>query len=602
MGPDPPLPLPDGYTDVDQYVNDLLEFITTSDLLENLCGGVHILDFFTRSSPDLYTQVIEAEWRRWFDLHSLENVIYFILHEDVIALSRDPSCKTWRGQELPPKTFIVFIASVRRLLLRRDFQGSDDEKIPRNIAVGMNAKKLHEVSQFARYVDKLTKDVANAGATSITHVVDFGAGQNYLGRTLASERYGRDVVAVEGRSHNIVGARQMDVAAKIAPKEGFLRNKKIFRAEKAGAELPSKVETRSKDGAICSNSKTVDRTRKQVVDAAIHPVEGIGSVVHVQKQLDDGDLMDVVASLESVEKTTGRIDTQCPKSSLAVVSLHSCGNLSHHGLRSITLNPSVRVVAIVGCCYNLMTERFKPSSPNVELPDLRPPRKPRPSEAADGTDPHGFPMSSRILHRPTRRGVGIHLNITARMMAVQAPQNWGPGDSEAFFTRHFFRALLQRIFLDFGVVDMPPAHGKQEMRNRAVGGSTTARDSEDGVQPMIIGGLRKSCYESFVSYVRAARAKLVKVNTQGPFIVQQMGHMSDEEIQLYAERYKSGKKNLSIVWTLMAFVAGLVEALIVIDRWLWLQEQDCVASAWVEGVFEYRQSPRNLVVVGVKGS
>jgi hypothetical protein len=54
------------------------------------------------------------------------------------------------------------------------------------------------------------------------------------------------------------------------------------------------------------------------------------------------------------------------------------------------------------------------------------------------------------------------------------------------------------------------------------------------------------------------------------------------------------------VWSLMAFSAGVVESLIVVDRWLWLQEQEEVAEAWVEPVFDYAVSPRNMVVVGIK--
>jgi len=44
-----------------------------------------------------------------------------------------------------------------------------------------------------------------------------------------------------------------------------------------------------------------------------------------------------------------------------------------------------------------------------------------------------------------------------------------------------------------------------------------------------------------------------------------------------------------------------VESLIVVDRWLFLREhEDVVGECWVEAVFEYGLSPRNLVVVGIK--
>jgi len=45
-----------------------------------------------------------------------------------------------------------------------------------------------------------------------------------------------------------------------------------------------------------------------------------------------------------------------------------------------------------------------------------------------------------------------------------------------------------------------------------------------------------------------------------------------------------------------------VESLIVVDRWLYLKESlGDGGDAWVESVFDYKLSPRNLVVVGIKG-
>ena len=49
----------------------------------------------------------------------------------------------------------------------------------------------------------------------------------------------------------------------------------------------------------------------------------------------------------------------------------------------------------------------------------------------------------------------------------------------------------------------------------------------------------------------------------------------------------------------MAFSGGVLESLIVVDRWLFLKEQPEVDTAWVKAVFDYKQSPGNLVVGGV---
>ena len=82
---------------------------------------------------------------------------------------------------------------------------------------------------------------------------------------------------------------------------------------------------------------------------------------------------------------------------------------------------------------------------------------------------------------------------------------------------------------------------------------------------------------------------------------EKMGGITDEEIEGYAKRFEGMKKELSVTWSLMAFSAGVVESLIVVDRWLFLREHpEVVRDCWVEAVFDYQLSPRNLVVVGIK--
>jgi len=144
-----------------------------------------------------------------------------------------------------------------------------------------------------------------------------------------------------------------------------------------------------------------------------------------------------------------------------------------------------------------------------------------------------------------------------------------------------------------------------------------------GTTPIIIGGLAKGCYTDFVTYVRGAITKLLKnvtekrvVNDENiepvdfgssgteyswtKLIHERLSPLSDEQIAMYETQYRPRKKHISMLWSLMAFSAQVVEALMVVDRWAWLKEQDCVGEAWVQSVFEYGTSPRNMVVVGVR--
>jgi hypothetical protein len=105
---------------------------------------------------------------------------------------------------------------------------------------------------------------------------------------------------------------------------------------------------------------------------------GVGSIQYVEHYIKDGDLSQVVPQIvdqDAVrEKVTPDLEaaaTQPPSSKqipdnfvegnlqvdnsikaqdprLLVISLHSCGNLVHHGIRSLLMNPSVSAVALVG--------------------------------------------------------------------------------------------------------------------------------------------------------------------------------------------------------------------------------------------------------------
>lgn len=699
MGPEAPLPLPAEFADVDHYVESLLKFATTSWMLQTLCGGVHILDFYTRS-PDLYATILPESWRTWFRGRDIMDILDLFMREHLGQFNNASEQQTWRGGPVPPEELLQYIKNVRKHLLARDFPppgappAQEKASIARHIAMGMKVKKVHEVDNFARYIDRLTADIKESGRDEITHLVDFGSGQNYLGRALAAPPYSKHLVAVESRQHNIEGAKKMDIKAKLVEKPVTYVNKKKYRAEfeqdkrkkknmlkglnahadefipaddaksKPGEQSPLADETSSltvpsadsqapvKNGVKCDDdgcdvvagtqSNGISKTPKTITTNLQIYTEGQGSVQYVEHIIKDGDLNPVI---DQVRDST-LIQTQAPAPTLTVVeevvslsnvskptkvnamvmSLHSCGNLVHHGLRSLLLSPAVSAVAMVGCCYNLVTERLGP--PTYKLPTLRP-NHPRLEKTANAFDPHGFPMSERLASYPlpyaplqTSNGEpktneqpkGVRLNITSRMMAVQAPFNWGRTDSELFFSRHYYRALLQRIFLERGVVSAP-VDG-----DGTVGGSASGHTSRvawtppngrgpglssDGTStPLTIGTLRKFAYSDFKSYVHAAITKLTSPNSfcevDPDFIKGKMDGLTDEDIEGYEERFREKKHELSVMWSLMAFSAGVVEAVIVTDRWLWLKEQDEVETAWVEPVFDYALSPRNLVVVGVK--
>lgn len=625
-----PLPLHPDFADANSYVESLLKFATSCELFQRLCGGVHILDFFTKD-PDLYSTVLPSEWRSWFRLHQISDILDLLMREDLHQFessrpsnedfatgssnSRDLSSgikREWRGHPLPPRCLLEYIRTIRKHSLDRTFRVKDQDRLNKNslsraVSAGMKPKKIHEVENFAKYIDNLSSEIELTSSQSITHLVDFGSGQNYLGRALASSPYHRSVIAVESKLPNINGAKTMDIRAKLTEKEIIMRNKKEFRMQR----LQENHDSLSLEGHLKAFPAKISPTLTPRLQTSANPgsmvVHG-GRIQYIEHLIKDGNLFAVIDQIQEVEaelrggvvsssnleSRTGAASTAVSsitlKPQLMVISLHSCGNLIHHGLRSLVLNPCVKAVAMVGCCYNLVTERLGP--PTHKLPSLRSSSL-RLDRTSSACDPQGFPMSEGLARFESDNEEGVRFNITARMMAVQAPQNWTDTDCNSFFTRHFYRALLQRIFLDRGLVEKPVGEECLDV-------GVSPRGWTGAGEPILIGSLRKSCYSSFISYVRGALAKLVDDPTRGRQFASCNDDLTDDDILKYEARYKAKKDELSIAWSLMAFSAEVVESIIVVDRWLYLREQPQVKDCWIEAVFDYKYSPRNLVVVGIK--
>ncbi|OAA36254.1 hypothetical protein NOR_07599 [Metarhizium rileyi] len=577
-----PLPYNGDFSCPDDYISHLLDFVGTTDLFQILCGGTHILDFFT-SSPGLFRTVLPQDWQQFLLQCDIMRLLDILMRDDLDKLQLD-------GLPEMPDSLFQYIKSVRDLSLGRDFASPphDLPVLPQTVRVGMKPKKIHEVRHFADYVHRLSKSIARSETNQISHFVDFGSGQNYLGRALASEPYNRRVVAVEGRENNVTAARGLDMTSGLATKEKVMRNKKLWnKLLEAGGPHPHENPDVFKQVA---GTEAFDfRPREQLVSECV--VEhGKGHVQYVSGHLDSGDLSEVIAKIDNPSAVQEKLK-------LMAVSIHSCGNLSHYAIRSLVLNPEIRAIAIVGCCYNLMTEKLGP--PTYKHAYLRPTLQAlngRVGRESSRFDPQGFPMSQRFS---TYDDDGIRLNVTARMMACQAPGNWDRLDSEAFFSRHFFRAVLQKIFLDRGVVEQichvpENAHGEQ---------ARVPGPFDVSTQPITIGSLRKSCYSSLAAYVRGTIEKLTTSTAYRQYagvMDEKMADITDEEIERYEAEYLPRKKELSVIWSLMAFSAAVVESMIVVDRWVFLKEQAEVGDAWVETVFDYAISPRNMVVVGVK--
>ena len=165
--PSQPLPLPPRFSTPDEYITSLLHF-TQHPLFQTLCGGVHILDFFTRDPPeDIYTSIIPPSWREYFGQFPIEKVLDILMRDDLSGNGEEEK----DGSRIP-EDLKEFILNVRGHMLVREFRprwaGSEEEirragrlrkqrvrgevvreeeEMLRGLTVGMKPKKMHEVRE-----------------------------------------------------------------------------------------------------------------------------------------------------------------------------------------------------------------------------------------------------------------------------------------------------------------------------------------------------------------------------------------------------------------------------------------------------------------------
>jgi SAM-dependent methyltransferase len=173
--------------------------------------------------------------------------------------------------------------------------------------------------------------------------------------------------------------------------------------------------------------------------------------------------------------------------------------------------------------------------------------------------PQGFPISEFM-----RKG-NLQLSASALVTGCQAPTNWPPQPQNSpFAKKYWYRAVLEKLLFDKHLLP------------------------QDQQRP--VWGIRTHDLASFTTYTsRALHSLHLSLGTD----------ITEEEIQQYEERYIARKGEITVLQTFSVLLCRVVESIIALDRVFYLRENG-MEGVGVVPVFEYRESPRNLMVVGMK--
>ncbi|KAF7708557.1 hypothetical protein HF521_017614 [Silurus meridionalis] len=231
-----------------------------------------------------------------------------------------------------------------------------------------------------------------------------------------------------------------------------------------------------------------------------------------------------------------------------LTGLHACGDLSATLLRHFANCPHVRGITSVACCYMKITTKENSTPPGVILPSQTDNTNEEPQLE------YGYPMSEWVRELP-----GHMLSYKAREGACHAVEDYihRLRDESMLLKTHCYRATLECII----------------------------REERPHLRRAGIQTIKKAHMLSFAEYARLglSRVGLPADLTFDPASVESMLEQQGRVV---------------IYFSLALLLAPVVEALVLLDRILFLQERGFQSQ--LIPLFDPAFSPRNLVLVAMK--
>ncbi|KAH7860997.1 hypothetical protein Vadar_020427 [Vaccinium darrowii] len=474
------------------------------------------------------------------------------------------------------------------------------------IAQGMNRKKKHEIEGLAAIISSIAR------SAGVGTVVDVGAGQGYLAQVLSFE-YQLSVIAIDACSHH-----------------GRITE---ARAERIKKHYAAKMRK--------SRSDVTNLTMPKTVTCRILSTDMLKELSYSLQRKDDGEQSNLIDQV-AAEHTHGTFEGKVPpppegsKCPLLLAGLHACGDLSVSMLRTFLECDEVKAVVSIGCCYNLLSEG---GIENV-------------------ASQCGFPMSKGV------NDAGLLLGKSSRDLACQSAERWNSLGKDAGlhnFELHAFRAAFQMVLFRYypEILTTSPTIGRQgkafrRQQNQRIleshmqhentgcpnslsgessmkkGNCSTMKFSEAGLDNNkgayninTCDGTLKYCDDADLvgaAWVNDGSSHVLSSNQSA-----KCGEVKPiDKVSLFEKFSRSGLLRLGLscsneidfaglwkktepfseligpYWSLRAALGPVIETIILLDRLLFLQEQDKSLEAFILPIFDPALSPRNVALIANK--
>ncbi|XP_021866670.1 uncharacterized protein [Spinacia oleracea] len=438
------------------------------------------------------------------------------------------------------------------------FPGMSMTSLNSVLSQGMNPKKKHEVEVLSSVVSCITRKI---GAQT---VIDVGAGQGYLSLVLAFQ-YQLPVVAIDASSHH-----------------GIVTN---VRAERIKKHYAAKLRN---SGSARGQPKMPTTMTCHVLSSSM--LRSFSNYCCQQDEFDKKEhngksSKNTSSRFEIADQLLSSAADSDNGSSLLLAGLHACGDLSVTMLRAFAECKEVKAVISIGCCYNLLSE----------------------NGCEDSTLNCGFPVSKEVKH------MDISLGKNARDLACQSAERWRSLEKDAGiqnFGLHGFRAIFQMVLDRYypEVLLTSPSIGRQgkalcrqqkksypcslDSSENEISKTTVEMDSStDGFQ-CSVADRSGSWVDKYTLFEKFSYSGLRHLGIEPP---------QDMDLDGLWRECQPSVGIIGPYWSLRAALGPVFETLILLDRLLFLQEQESV-EVFMLPIFDPVLSPRNLAIIAQKSS
>ncbi|KAI9594792.1 methyltransferase domain-containing protein [Syncephalis fuscata] len=509
-------------------------------------ANAHVVDFFTRHHWERF----ELAWREALlpskvcNETELSSDLVDSVYNSCIQLAG-----YWEVKDSWPESFREFVKEAKLFSLDRTPVNCLFPRVEEQLLYGVNPKKVHEIERLAWIIDELSQ------LHKIDQIVDLGAGQGYLSRSLTYQ-YGLNVLAVDADDVQTCGAQRYQK-----------------QTEKHGSKKSEPQDTKQ------SNR---------------------GQLVHVTHLVTEKSLAELLKAIQTniygVTASDQPTDTNLDSLSWLLCGLHTCGDLGPSSLRLFT-ESDANILVNVGCCYNLLTEEEEEDTASNQI-----------NEPSVRNKENGFPMSRQIQLAMPQAANNRFIGLTGRHLACQAPSRWPfqLSATKTAFERNYYRALLHLFMVEHHMAD-PNLDAPQVGR--------FGRSPIDTFESYALIALKRLLTRRLSLQTPLFTGRVYRFLTQGllPELSTDDSNISNTMeftqpdvvhdaclviLRDFEQRHALGRLQVAIFWTLRVLLAPALERLILEDRVAYLRERG--HAAWLVALFDPIASPRNLAIISTK--